>query len=158
VAIARIIDTDLKQMIVGVVLDSQGRPIGCELWPGNTADVTTLIPVVDRLRKRFGVGKVCSVADRGMISKETIEELEKPERKWLYILGAWMRAQKEVNEDVLARAGRYRVVRPQRDESNASPLDVKEVWVEDRRYVGSRNLDEARKDAADREAIVASLR
>ena len=38
-------------MIVGVVLDGQGRPICCELWPGNTADVTTLIPVVDRLRK-----------------------------------------------------------------------------------------------------------
>ena len=64
-------------MIVGAVLDGQGRPICCELWPGNTADVTTLIPVVDRLRSRFGVTKVCIVADRGMISKETIEELEK---------------------------------------------------------------------------------
>ena len=82
---------------MGVVLDCQGRPICCELWPGNTADVTTLVPVVDRLRKRFGVSKVCIVADRGMISKETIEELEKPERGWLYILGARMRAQKEVN-------------------------------------------------------------
>ena len=85
---------DLKQMIVGVVLDGQGRPICCELWPGNTADVTTLIPVVDRLRKRFAVGKVCIVADRGMISKETIEELEKPERGWLYILGARMRSRR----------------------------------------------------------------
>ncbi len=150
---------DLKQMIVGVVLDGQGRPICCELWPGNTADVTTLIPVVDRLRKRFSVSKVCIVADRGMISKETIEELEKPERGWLYILGARMRAQKEVNEDVLARAGRYRVVHPKREESDApSPLDVKEVWVENRRYIVCRNQDEARKDAADREAIVASLR
>ena len=150
---------DLKQMIVGVVLDSQGRPVCCELWPGNTADVTTLIPVVDRLRKRFGVGQVSIVADRGMISKETIEELEKPERKWLYILGARMRAQKEVNEEVLARAGRYRVVRPKGEGSDApSPLDVKEVWVEDRRYIVCRNEDQARKDAADREAIVASLR
>ena len=68
---------DLKQMIVGAVLDGQGRPICCELWPGNTADVTTLIPVVDRLRSRFGVSKVCIVADRGMISKETIAALEK---------------------------------------------------------------------------------
>jgi transposase len=146
-------------MIVGVVLDSQGRPICCELWPGNTADVATLIPVVDRLRTRFAVSRVCIVADRGMISKETIQELEKPERKWLYILGARMRAQKEINEEVLARAGRYRVVRPKRPESDApSPLDVKEVWVEDRRYIVCRNPDEARKDAADREAIVASLR
>jgi transposase len=150
---------DLKQMIVGVVLDGQGRPICCELWPGNTADVTTLIPVVDRLRKRFAVGKVCIVADRGMISQETIAELEKPERGWQYILGARMRAQSEVKEEVLARAGRYRVVHPQRPESDApAPLDVKEVWVEDRRYIVCRNQEEARKDAADREAIVASLR
>jgi transposase len=150
---------DLKQMIVGVVLDGQRRPICCELWPGNTADVTTLIPVVDRLRKRFAIRKVCIVTDRGMISTETIADLEKPERGWLYILGTRMRAQKEVTEEVLARGGRYRVVRPQREGSDApSPLDVKEVWVEDRRYIVCRNPDEARKDAADREAIVASLR
>ena len=67
---------DLYQMVVGAVLDGQGRPICCELWPGNTTDVTTLIPVVDRLRSRFGIGRVCVVADRGMISKETIEALE----------------------------------------------------------------------------------
>ena len=67
---------DLYQMVVGAVLDGQGRPICCELWPGNTADVTTLIPVVDRLRSRFGVRRVCIVADRGMISQETIEALE----------------------------------------------------------------------------------
>ncbi len=48
---------------------------------------------------------------------------------------------------------------PRRDESDApSPLDVKEVHVEGRRYVVCRNQDEARKDAADREAIVAVLR
>ena len=46
-------------MIVGVVLDGQGRPICCELWPGSTVDVSTLIPVVDRLRQRFAVAKVC---------------------------------------------------------------------------------------------------
>ncbi len=121
--------------------------------------MTTLIPVVNRLRKRFAVSKVCIVADRGMISKGTIEELEKPDRKWLYILGARMRGQKEVNEEVLARAGRYRVVRPKCEESDApSPLDVKEVWVEDWRYVVCRNQDEARKDVAHWEAIVASLR
>jgi hypothetical protein len=150
---------DLKQMIVGAVLDGQGRPICCELWPGNTADVTTLTPVVDRLRARFGVTKVCIVADRGMISKETIEDLEKEERGWKYILGARMRSQNEVKDDVLARAGRYRVVHPERQTSDdPSPLKVKEVRVEGRRYVVCLNEDEARKDAADREAIVASLR
>ena len=150
---------DRHQMIVGAVLDGQGRPICCELWPGNTADVTTLIPVVDRLRSRFGVGRVCVVADRGMVSKETVEALEKEERGWSYILGARMRSQNEVKDEVLARAGRYRVVHPPRLKSDdPSPLKVKEVWVGERRYVVCLNEDEARKDAADREAIVAALR
>jgi transposase len=150
---------DLYQMIVGAVLDGQGRPICCELWPGNTTDVTTLIPVVDRLRSRFGVRRVCIVADRGMISQETIAALEQKERGWEYILGARMRSQNEVKDEVLSRAGRYRVVHPPRVQSDdPSPLKVKEVWVEDRRYVVCLNEDEARKDAADREAIVAALR
>jgi transposase len=150
---------DLYQMVVGAVLDGQGRPICCELWPGNTTDVTTLIPVADRLRSRFGVRRVCIVADRGMISKETIEALEQDERGWQYILGARMRSQNEVKDEVLSRAGRYRVVHPKRVESDdPSPLKVKEVWVDDRRYVVCLNEDEARKDAADREAIVAALR
>src|SRR5436190_2118585 len=70
---------DLHQMIVGLVMDQDGRPLCCELWPGNTADVTTLLPVVDRLRARFSVGRICVVADRGMISAQSIAALE--ERK-----------------------------------------------------------------------------
>jgi transposase len=150
---------DLYQMVVGAVLDGQGRPICCELWPGNTTDVRTRIPVVDRLRSRFGIRQVCIVADRGMISQETIEALEHEDRGWQYILGARMRSQNEVKDEVIVRAGRYRVVHPKRAESKApSPLDVKEVWVDERRYIVCRNEDEARKDAADREAIVAALR
>jgi len=115
--------------------------------------------VVDRLRSRFGVTKVCIVADRGMISKETIEGLEQGERGWQYILGARMRSQNEVKDDVLARAGRYRVVHPERQTGeDPAPLKVKEVHVEGRRYVVCLNEDEARKDAADRGAIVSSLR
>ena len=150
---------DLYQMVVGAVLDGQGRPICCELWPGNTTDVKTLIPVVDRLRSRFGIRQVCIVADRGMISQETIEALEHEDRGWQYILGARMRSQNEVKDEVIGRAGRSRVVHPKRAESKApSPLDVKEVWVDERRYIVCRNEDEARKEAADREAIVAALR
>jgi len=55
---------DLKQMILGLVVDGDGRPICTEMWPGNTADVTTLLPVVDRLQRRFSIGRVCVVADR----------------------------------------------------------------------------------------------
>ena len=94
---------DLKQMIVGTVLDGQGRPICCELWPGNTTDVKTLIPVVDRLRSRFGINRVCIVADRGMISKETIEDLENDKRDWLYILAPACGAERSSRRSDLPR-------------------------------------------------------
>ncbi len=67
---------DLQQMVVGMVLDGEGWPLCCEMWPGNTTDVKTLLPVVERLKQRFRVREVCIVADRGMISQETIAELE----------------------------------------------------------------------------------
>lgn len=148
---------DLKQMVVGIVVDREGRPLCCELWPGNTADVKTLIPVIDRLRSRFGIGDVCIVADRGMISKETIREAES--RGVAYILGVRMRRQKEISEEVLSRAGRYEEVYPKGKHSKSpSPLRVKEVLHNGRRYIICLNEDQAKKDAFDREAIIAALR
>jgi hypothetical protein len=67
-----------KQVVVlGMVLDGDDRPFASLLWPGNTADVTRLLPVVQRLRERFGIAQVCIVADRGMISAATLSALEK---------------------------------------------------------------------------------
>jgi transposase len=148
---------DLKQMVVGMVLDPDGNPVCSELWPGNTADVKSLVPIVDRLKSRFGIGSVCIVADRGMISAETLAEVEK--RAWNYILGVRMRSSKEART-VVARAGRYAEVHPKSDDRNdPSPLKVKQVWMEGtRRYVVCVNEDQAKKDRFDREAVVASLR
>ena len=134
-------------MIVGAVLTAAGQPVCCELWPGNQADSRSLLPVVDRLRRRFAIRQVCWVADRGMISRETLQELEA--RKLEYILGARLRRQREVRIEVLGRAGRYQEV--------AENLKVKEVWVEDRRYIVCSNPQEAAKDAADRQAILKAL-
>jgi hypothetical protein len=72
---------DLAQMVVGAVIDDKGQPICCEMWPGNTADVVTLLPIVERLKKRFAISRICIVADRGMISAKTIEALEDPDNR-----------------------------------------------------------------------------
>jgi transposase len=147
---------DLKQMIVGVVLDNKGNPICQEMWPGNTADVKSLIPVMERLRRRFAIGRFCIVSDRGMISQETLTYLEKEHIP--YILGARMRRVKEIKEEVLRRAGRYHEVHPEGVSSkDPSPLKVKEVIVNDRLYIVCLNTRQARKDAADRQAIINSL-
>jgi transposase len=147
---------DLKQMVVGVVLDQHGSPVCSEIWPGNTTDVKSLTPIVERLKMRFRIGTVCIVADRGMISAETVAEVEK--RQWSYILGVRMRSSTEAKA-VVGRAGRYAEVYPKSDDpDDPSPLKVKEVWVEEqRRYVVCVNEDQAVKDRYDREAVVAAL-
>jgi transposase len=148
---------DLKQMVVGMVLDGSGNPVCSELWPGNTADVKSLVPIVERLKTRFQIGEVCIVADRGMISAETLAEVEK--RKWKYILGVRMRSSTEAKQ-VVARAGRYAEVHAVSDDAkDPSPLKVKEVWVEGkRRYIVCVNEDQATKDRYDREAVTTALR
>jgi hypothetical protein len=60
-------------MVVGMALDVEGRPICCEMWPGNTADVKTLIPVVKRMRERFRLREITVVADRGMVSQAHLQ-------------------------------------------------------------------------------------
>ena len=148
---------DLHQMVVGAVLDGHGRPICCEMWPGNTADVTTLMPEVKRLRKRFGIGDFCVVADRGMISADTLDKLD--EVQMPYILGTRMRRVKKINTEVLSRAGRYIEVYPESaDRRKPAPLKVKEVVHDGSRYIVCLNERQARKDAADRQAILESLK
>jgi len=145
---------DLPQMILAVLIDGDARPVCSEMWPGNVADVTTLIPVIDRLRRRFAIGRICVVADRGMISAETMAALE--ERRLLYLLGTRERTDKVVRDVVLA------------DPAPCVPLTItkrgheidyeaKAVTVGARRYILCRNHQEAERDAVARDAILANL-
>ena len=148
---------DTYQIVVGMVLDGEGNPVCSEIWPGNTTDVTSLIPVAARLKERFGIERICIVADRGMISEKTIEDLEA--LKWEYILGARMRRVLEVSHDVLRRAGRFIPVHSEpKKASDPSPLRVKEVIANGHRYIVCRNDEQVRKDRHDRAAILESLR
>ena len=154
---------ELHQVVVGVVLDEAGRPICSETWPGNATDVKSLLPIVTRLRDRFGIRRMCVVADRGMISADTIAELET--RGIDYILGARERSTSEVRDVVLTDRQPMVPLTIPRARGSEIDIAVKEVIAGDwgpgtkpRRYVVCFNPVEARRDAAVREAIVASLR
>ena len=150
---------DLRQMVVGAILDSEGRPICCELWPGNVTDVKTLVPVVERLKKRFGISSLCIVADRGMISKAVIEQLEKEEIQVKYILGVRMRKDKNLYPEAFKITEDFiEITPPRRRSKDPSPLKVKEQNIEGKHYIFCYNEEQARKDAYDRETILESLK
>jgi hypothetical protein len=150
---------DLKQMIVGIAMDAAGKPLCCEMWPGNTADAKTLLPVVERMRKRFRIRQVGVVADRGMISDASIQAMEQSDPPVRYILGARMRRQKEVRDTVLRSRAPWLDVQPERKTSkDPSPLKIRDLEVNGRRYVVCLNEEQRRKDAHDRKAITDHLR
>ncbi|HEV2041917.1 MAG TPA: IS1634 family transposase, partial [Casimicrobiaceae bacterium] len=155
---------DLRQMVLGVVIDENGRPICSEMWPGNTADVTTLIPVVTRLRRRFGLNRVCIIADRGMVSAKTITTLEAD--KIEYILGVREKRSIEIAAVLADKTPFVSMTIPQANGRGALDLQVKEVVRKVKagqdgtrrcRYIVCYNEAEARNDAAAREATLAGL-
>jgi hypothetical protein len=146
---------DLMQMILCVVIDAEGTPVCSEMWPGNTADVSVLIPVIDRLRSRFAIGRVCVVADRGMISEAIITGLE--ERGLEYVLGVRERTDRIVRDLVLDDPRGFAPLLIERTNGAETQLFAKEVRRAGRRYIVCRNEAEAEKDRADRQAIVSGL-
>jgi len=144
----------LKQVVLGIVLDDVDRPIASFLMPGNTADVTLLLPVVRRLRERFGIDRACIVADRGMISADTIAALEA--EKIEYILGVRERSSREVRTEIIEDDGlAVPLVIPR--QKGETELAIRETTIAGRRYVICRNEEEAKKDAAARAELVAGL-
>jgi hypothetical protein len=155
---------DLHQMVLGVVIDETGRPICSEMWPGNTADVTTLIPVVTRLRERFLLNRVCVIADRGMVSAKTIATLEA--EKIEYILGVREKRSVEIAAVLADKTPFVSLTVPKANGRGTLDLQVKEVVRKVKagqgntrrcRYIVCYNEAEARNDAAAREAALAGL-
>ena len=150
---------DLRQVVLAVVIDGTGRPICSQLWPGNTTDVTTLLPIVERLKTRFLIARIGIVADRGMISAETMAALEAQGIE--YILGARERTTKEIRGVIADPAPWVPLSIPKAQSRGTTDLLVKEVFRGEgaarRRYIVCHNEAEARKEQALRDAILASL-
>lgn len=138
-----------KIMLVALVTTFDGWPIYHHVFPGATADVSTVRPVLEALRDVFKIGRVVVLADNGMVSQETLALLKALEFDYLVAMKL-KQGTAEVKKEVLGRAGRFREVDPN--------LHTKEVFVDDRRYVICYNPDEDRRDKARREGMLEKLR
>jgi transposase len=78
---------DLPCIVYGVMTDDQGRPVSVDVYPGNTADPTTVPEQMEKLKTRFRLERVVAVGDRGMLTRAQIETLRKrPGLGWLSAL------------------------------------------------------------------------
>jgi transposase len=67
---------DKLQVNYGLLTDRRGCPVAISVFEGNTADSTTLLPQVHKLRDDFGIERIALIGDRGMISQKAIDELK----------------------------------------------------------------------------------
>ena len=87
------------QVVLGLLIDCEGLPIGYELFPGNTFDGKTLEAALEKLEKRFGLRRVIIVADRGINSKLNLKRIV--ERGYSYIFAARIKSIKKEITDVI---------------------------------------------------------
>jgi len=66
---------DRPQIVIGLLVTTDGIPIAHHVFAGNTADVSTMPMVLEDLKARFGVGTITMVADRGLISETNVKAL-----------------------------------------------------------------------------------
>src|SRR5215210_976639 len=142
--------SDLPQVLIGMAVTRTGIPIRAWCWPGNQADQPLIRRVKDELRE-WKLSRVVWVADRGFQSAENRRYLQRAGGH--YIIGEKLRSESAEATAALSRQGRYRTV--------AGNLEVKEVRVDDGsmrdRFVICRNPDQAERDMAMRDQIVAQL-
>ena len=139
------------QVMVGLALTRDGLPVRSWVFPGNTADVTTIHHLKEDLRG-WRLNRCVFVGDSGMFSEANRQRLSRALGR--YILAVPMRKVTEVQLEVLTRAGRYHDV--------AHNLRVKEVYVGEgerrRRYVVCHNPDDAAREHAHRERLLELVR
>lgn len=68
-----------EQIVVGLICNAQGCPVGVEVYAGNTKDETTVIDKVHEIKASYGIDKIIFVGDRGMITQSNIEALKDEE-------------------------------------------------------------------------------
>ena len=143
------------QIVVGLAITREGLPVKSWIWPGNTADVST-IEQVKRDLAGWRLNRVVYVADGGMMSQENLTHLARGGSG--YIVGVPLRKSKEAAA-VLARPGRFSTV--------GDNLEVKEVVhpspeeepvaEKRRRYVLCRNPEEAKRQKHRRDEMLREL-
>ena len=64
------------QIVVGLLVDRQGFPLEIGCWEGNTAETTTMIPIIKQFQARHSLSDMVVVADAGMLSATNLKELD----------------------------------------------------------------------------------
>jgi transposase len=138
------------QVVVALAVTGEGLPVRCWVFPGNTADSTTVEKVRSDLRG-WSLGRALFVADAGINSEDNRQELARACGK--YLLACRMANVTEIKHDVLSKKGRYTLIKDN--------LQAKEVIIGDgemrKRYILCFNPKEAERQRIHRAKVIEIL-
>lgn len=148
------------QVVIGLIMDQLGRPVGLEIFPGNTFDGHTVLQSLESLKRKFNINKLIFVGDRGICSEENFVSLVKA--GYEYIVGMPLKksskafkeqvldlqSYQSINDDKL----KYKVI----DQSSVfrSKVNPKEKVTVKEKIICTWSESRARKDAHDREVLI----
>jgi hypothetical protein len=141
--------SDLKQIVVGILMSKDGIPLAHEAFSGNTNDVKCFSQIIDQLKNKYNVSNIALVGDRGMISKSNVGEIEDSGLK--YILGYRMRTISKDERKVVLRKANLRKLKN-------LELQFKEVEYRGQRLIVCYNAERAEKDKEHRESEITKLK
>jgi hypothetical protein len=135
------------QVMLALITTTGGLPITYELFPGNTFEGHTLIPIIELLKKRFEVREILLVADRAMFNRKNLDQMDALGIR--YIVAAKLRKlPPAVRERILSEPG-YQMAQ----------LEEELHWLgefehEGRRLISSYSPERAKKDRSDRLRLI----
>ncbi len=104
------------QVVMGLLVDNEGRPIGYELFPGNTFDGKTMIKILQKLKEKFELNQVIIVADKGLNSKINLKDIK--EAGFDYVVSARIRNMTgKVQTEILSQENYEEIPTEKKDES-----------------------------------------
>ena len=143
--------THLTQVVLALASTKEGLPVGYKLFPGNTAETSTLLKAIEEWQKTLQIDQITIVADRAMMSEANISLLEASKLK--YVIAAKLKLlPKDMREKILSRDNERTAFQKEDD-----TLAIQEHLYEGRRLIVSHSTKRARKDARDREQILKKL-
>lgn len=81
--------SDCTQVVLGLLVDIEGIPLGFEVYPGNTFEGSTVTDIVKKIRNKFNVRRFIFVGDRGLFSSKNLKTLREGDKdsSGEYIIG-----------------------------------------------------------------------
>ncbi|PKP55650.1 hypothetical protein CVT91_15115, partial [Candidatus Atribacteria bacterium HGW-Atribacteria-1] len=139
------------QILLALMVTSDGLPVDYEIFSGDTYEGRTLIPALTKIRKKYQIDKIVFVADSAMLSQDNISELENLEKhKFQYIVGARLKNMTNKLKDKILNHNNYKEITP--------GYKIAHFSEGNKKIIVSYSSKRALKDASDRKKAIAKLK